>query len=530
MTRTLVRTPALARRTAAILAAAAGVLVPNAVLLAADDAAAVLDHVREAVGFKSLPAQGLSARGHISIRGLDGSFSTVFDNQGRFATTVDSRLPLSAGYDGKTAWEVDHSGISRVVSLGDRAEELLSTWFFTGQWLAAGTPLKVDMAPEQGDGKAVVLTLSMDEGATTGTIRIDRATWLPESFEWTSGTTPRSLKVSGYAEHAGLKLPAHAEEIDGHEHVVYDVESVETAPQFMRSPYERVVAPPPGIRFEAGAPAALEVKKAPTGHLLVKPKINGQDAGWFIFDTGAGITVISPAVADKFGLESFGKIGLVGVGGAKSAAFRQGEGMTLGPATIEKPIMTELDLSFLNVLMGEEIAGVIGYEVVGRVVAEIDPANAKVALHDSTTYQLARGQWQEMLLNSRTPVLKATFEDHEGLFTLDTGAGQSTVMMHALATERFKLLEGRKTTSSMLGGVGGMVPAKVGDLEWVELAGERHEHVKASFATKPTGAFGNRYITGNLGAGLLTNFTIILDHPHGRLALVKREDQPPAAP
>jgi len=35
------------------------------------------------------------------------------------------------------------------------------------------------------------------------------------------------------------------------------------------------------------------VKRAPTGHPLVKPVVNGQDTGWFIFDTGAGIGCVS---------------------------------------------------------------------------------------------------------------------------------------------------------------------------------------------------------------------------------------------
>src|SRR5215470_7433707 len=45
--------------------------------------------------------------------------------------------------------------------------------------------------------------------------------------------------------------------------------------------------------FDPKAPAKLEVKRVKTGHLLVRPVINGHEAGWFIFDTGAGICVVS---------------------------------------------------------------------------------------------------------------------------------------------------------------------------------------------------------------------------------------------
>src|SRR4029079_6780259 len=75
-------------------------------------------------------------------------------------------------------------------------------------------------------------------------------------------------------------------------HSSFTIAAAEPAPAFFRSPYEPRTAPAP-VAFDAAAPAALEVKKAPTGHLLVKPRIAGKDAGWFIFDSGAGNSVVN---------------------------------------------------------------------------------------------------------------------------------------------------------------------------------------------------------------------------------------------
>ncbi len=50
------------------------------------------------------------------------------------------------------------------------------------------------------------------------------------------------------------------------------------------------------------------------GHVLVKPQVNGQLAGWFILDTGASGLVIERDAADRMGLSSFGEVYVAGVG------------------------------------------------------------------------------------------------------------------------------------------------------------------------------------------------------------------------
>ena len=54
-------------------------------------------------------------------------------------------------------------------------------------------------------------------------------------------------------------------------------------------------------RLRAETPAALETKRAASGHVMVRPLIDGKDHGWFIFDTGAGINVLDSSTADAIG-------------------------------------------------------------------------------------------------------------------------------------------------------------------------------------------------------------------------------------
>jgi hypothetical protein len=214
----------------------------------------------------------------------------------------------------------------------------------------------------------------------------------------------------------------------------------------------------------------------------------------------------------------------VGVGGPTAGSFYQASSLTLGPVTIDKPIMVGSDLSFLKPYMGVDIAGIIGFDLLARCISQIDLADSRITIDDPSNYTLPRGQWTDLILYGKHPCVRGGFEGHEGTFNLDTGAGNSTVTMHAPAVEKFKLLEGRQTLPAKLGGVGGMVAAQSGVLTSLDLGGKHFENVPATFATEAKGAFGDSYTVGNIGGGILGKFTLVLDYGHRRIAFLEREE------
>jgi len=273
--------------------------------------------------------------------------------------------------------------------------------------------------------------------------------------------------------------------------------------------------------FDASIAPAIEVKRAKTGHLLVKPAINGHPAGWFIFDTGAGICVISTGHAKDLELERTGDIHGSGVGGGKSMPLYKAKTLTLGPGAFTEQPMMETDLGFLKQHLGDEIAGVIGFGVLSKCVVELDLAAPRIAIHDPKTYGLAHGQWTELTITGGVPSVHATFEEHEGVFRLDTGA-DGFVTFHQPAVEKWKLLEGREVKSAKLGGVGGFVDAKRGVVKSFTLGGVKQENIEATFAVEAKGNFGEADRDGNIGAGLLKPFTLVLDYDSKRIAFVKK--------
>jgi hypothetical protein len=256
----------------------------------------------------------------------------------------------------------------------------------------------------------------------------------------------------------------------------------------------------------------------------VHPLVNGQDLGWFVFDSGAGGMVIDRTAADRLSMPVLDdEVQVLGIGSAGSSRLRQGKHFTLGPMSIDDLKFVELDLTGLSGVLGVPISGIVGFDLISRAVVELDVATPAISIHDPGTYQLTRGDWQNVQFSNNHPVVTARFEgDREGLFVLDTGSND-TVIFHAPAVERYKLLEGRTTTERRGRGIGGTVVHQRGVLEWFEFGGHRFDQLRVSFHANPDVAADIR-LTGNIGTRLFSRFVMVFDYTRQRMAFV---DRPP---
>lgn len=270
--------------------------------------------------------------------------------------------------------------------------------------------------------------------------------------------------------------------------------------------------------FAQGVPAALEVKRANTGHLLVRPSINGHRPGWFIFDTGAGIDVLDPELADGLGLHDAGGVDASGMGGITPSRLRRADLMELGPMRLPRHTLMLADLKFLTPHTGERIAGVVGYGVLSRCIAEFDLSAATIQLLDPAAYSLPRGEWKELLLIERLPAIHGSIEGHDAILRLDTG-DNGHLAIHQHAVERWKLLEGRETTPIGVGGVGGVASARRGVIRTLQFAGRSLTDVPTNFATTTKGALAAKNKDGALGAKVLT-MPLVFDYAGRRIAFL----------
>lgn len=273
--------------------------------------------------------------------------------------------------------------------------------------------------------------------------------------------------------------------------------------------------------FSATASAELEVKRSKAGQLLVHPLVNGKDAGWFIFDTGAGICCIDDRQIEPLGLAAAGAIDALGVGGPQATKLWRADKLELGPLTLTNHPLMSLDLAFLEKSLGAKIGGIVGYGVLSRCVAEVDVKAPAISLFDPADYEIGDADWTEISLADRRPTVAARFEGHDGRFVLDLG-DNSTLTFHPSAIREWKLLDGRTVTPAPVGGVGGVVDAQLGTIATFELCGLSQRTVSARFVTETRGTSADGSRTGSIGLEYLAPYFLVIDYPSSRVAMRER--------
>lgn len=489
----------------------------------------VMQRVRQAtqISKDKIPETGLQLTGKGSYAGMPATYQLLFNRAGHFVQKSEARIITAVGYDGSSVWVQDLGGEQRIQELTDRNKSITAGLFATSLWIDASSGFSYTMDP--GQPKEGVYTLKYKHPATdsAGIIRIDAKTWLPLDCSMQAEGRVVTRSMSEVIEFNGMKFPRKFSSKSASDSVDnFVIENIQQAPTFVRNPYTPLIGKPADVSFDNSFPAELEVKRANTGHLLVKAMINGKDVGWFIFDSGAGAHCLDNGVIKELGLEQFGELPAIGVGGSVKTKFSRPETMTLGRATLKNPVCVGLDLGFLSGPMGAKIAGVVGYGAFHRCIVEMDMYKSTISVYDPQGYDQARveNRWQKLYQAGRVSCVDAEFEGHKGVFKLDTGAAGSNVAIHAPIVEKFKLLDGRATEDTMVGGVGGMVKAKKGKLQYFEIGGHRMENVEAEFATTKQGAFNSSDTLGNIGGELVKPFRMVFDYQNKRIAFVKRVD------
>jgi hypothetical protein len=488
----------------------------------AEDVGTVLARMREAAGSKVL--QGLTdefvIRGRCDHYETVGEYTLRFTAAGKFRQVIDGPLGDTHGFDGTTCWQVNTSGVPRTVELAERDKRQLWVGMQSGQWLAGVARDAVALAPGEGDDEHVVLDVK--QGRLKARLFVSRTTWLPDRLRQTGVGGEQIWTFTRYRDDLGWKLPGKiAVQIGAGITDTYEVRSVSRAAAEAGA-FDPVKSRPMDARFHADAPPRVELKRASTGHVLVRAKVDGADLGWLIFDTGAGsATVLHRETAAQLNLTPVGALPVTTFLGSTRSRIVRGKSLEVGPLTLDKPFFVEMDLGFVRQAMGKEVVGIVGYDLLSRCVAELSLADDSLKVYDPERYHLDSAAWRKLTFNKLLPLVPAAFEGGKGLFRIDVGASGgpfANAVFHAPVVDDLNLLKDRKVTINRLGSS----RVALGKTGWFELAGHRFENPDVAFALDRQGPLGDEYVEGNLGVEFLKPFRIVLDYQQERVAFVRR--------
>ncbi|MGH7595095.1 MAG: aspartyl protease family protein [bacterium] len=480
--------------------------------------AEITSRMSEALKLNNLERQtgNIIIEGEATNAGTDGTFRLTFAWDGRFVRRLETLLSEAAGFDGVAGWMVDWMGMPRILEQGELEWLQLVTGVQTGLWLREDSSFVITTIGTGASNAELVLSVIHKNGSLQAEARVEASSWRVKSFRYNGIRGEEALELGDYKEIAGWVLPGRLHHTVNNISIAsFELRSVATRPSHHTgNPYRPITSRPNDTQFDHAISSQLEVKRAPSGHFLIRAKIDGHDGGWFILDTGASVSTISRETAVRLQLAQIGTVPLTSMFGVVASPVRRADLLAVGPFALQRPIFVEMDFTPIDQALGLSVAGAIGYDLFSRAIVEIDMARNAVNINDPRAYRRRAEDWQELMIQHQMPVVRASFEgNHQRWFRLDIGAAV-TVMFHTPAVRELDLLKGRDGTPSRIGQLG----VVFGAIAWFELAGHRFNQPKVIFVISENGPVADPHTAGNIGLEFLQPFKLIFDYANKRIA------------
>ncbi|HEX4608980.1 MAG TPA: aspartyl protease family protein [Urbifossiella sp.] len=353
---------------------------------AADPAAEeVRGKVRAAVGYDAFRKleHGVVLDGKARHDGFPGTFTLRLRPDGRYAVVIDTKTGFATGFDGKGRWSRRCTTPALPVELRYGDIYRFQYGILGHRWLAADGGFTVAIDPAEHRPYRPCLVVRHPDCPTLGArVYLDPATWLPTRFSVLVDGGESVTEMADWRDVGGAKVPGWVAfgRYAGGSELTAATAAPAPPPPAGADPF----APPPPAADTAFVPAARAAAEAKVvdGVLLVRPAVNGAPGPWLMLNTGATSTSVAAAAADRLGLPTLGR---VGVNPGIDTRYRTADRFTLGPATVSGLPLVEIPterFAAMGEVIKAELGGMLGGDVLARVVLEADWGAGTAAVHD----------------------------------------------------------------------------------------------------------------------------------------------------
>ena len=503
----------------------------------ADDVSGLLARSKQAAGGARWDAaRSWHGDGTLSTGGLSGEFHATVDL--RTGRSVDSyklgSVEGADGFDGARAWERDPGGEVAALDAPDtlrraRSQAWLDArayWFPQRIACAWG---KVEI--RQADGNAFRVLHATPRDGDEIALWFDAHALLARSVQ-RQGSDTATTTYDDYRDAGGVRLPFH---------LVTDLTDAagRTDPRrrieirFERIALDVPVADADFAMPAMGATARIDAADGVTtipfelvnNHIYVDGKIDGKPAH-FLLDTGGG-NLLTPDAARRFGLQGEGKLAMSGSGEERvDVALAHAGEVRIGAAALSKAVFYVLDLGQLAAVVGVNLDGLVGYEMFRRFDVRIDYAARKVTLSEPGKRQPPAGATVlPFTLDEHTPIVTGTLDGLPLRMTVDTGSRSALTLDSPFVREHDLVKRYRADVDSVVGwGVGGAARGNAARFGSLQLGDLRIDGIAGELFTGNKGAFANPELGGNLGGGVLRQFTVAFDYQAKKMYLAPNAD------
>ena len=463
--------------------------------------------------------------------GLEGTFVEWSEAPIKSRQNVDlTILKQTSGDNGENAWTVDPNGKLQVHrderSVNDRQVKLLMAQYEHLNRDSKSFTLTLEKIDTAAGAACYVVRITNTINQDTIHQYIDTASYrllktavkTPNSETRTTFSDYRDVNgvLVSFAQDA-LMLPTGMKQVVRLTRVESNIPVDAT---LFEPPTEDVT----DFRFVNGRSAENIPFRFIEDHIYLPVTINGKEWVWLL-DTGASMSVLDSSIAVEMGIKAEGSMTGQGAGNLVQVAFADLPPFSLQGLEFQKQKVAVIPINWLlRKWVGFEVAGILGYDFLSRVVTKVDYANQMISFYlpDSFVYVGTGTALNAPVADNGFHLPLVVDGQYGGLWNLDLGAGGMS--FHYPYAKDHKLLD--LPGVDRLGfGAGGSSPTRDVYFKTIEFAGFTQAMPIVQVPRElSTGAFASGALTGNIGNTLLRHLVLFLDYKHEKVIVEKGKD------
>ena len=497
----------------AVVVVSFGIVAPTRAFAAVPDIGALLVRYRHAVDDADAPKLvRVQSSGTIAGAHLTGAFHTWIEHdRERTDQNLGPRSERTLRI-GDRFWYADADGDVReftgVLARRERTERFIDSGEF-----AKAPERCVSRGATIIEGRAVDSIDVTALGGETETLYLDAVSGLPTRLAFDDDDGRTTIDFSDWRDIGGHRFPFRSVSSNGDR--AYDTTQITTAVD--------VASPIDGATFSPLQPrridmAGVEVLALESfeGHLYAPVRI-GAHRYQFLLDTGAQNILIDKRVARELGLASLGALEASGASRTGGLALTEVPDIAIGRGHLHDIVATTLDLG-ASTAGAFRIDGILGYPFFAAATVKIDPAERTMTFGPPGSIE-PTGERIAVELDRAIPEahlrLNATLE---APFIVDTG-NAAEVLLYKPFVDRHPGIVPFTLTSRHSYGIGGATISYRSSLDRIEFGAVAIYHAETDVMQATKGAFADRFDAGNVGLGILKNFTMTFDLAHAAMYL-----------
>lgn len=125
--------------------------------------------------------------------------------------------------------------------------------------------------------------------------------------------------------------------------------------------------------------------------IFIRVMVNDSEELNFMFDTGAGVTVLNASVADRLGLTYTGTARIGTGGNTMQSRSSAGNTISIGRAVVQDLTFEVFTFDHLSRHFDISVDGIIGYDLMSRYIVETDPRAERLRLYAQEAFTAPAG-------------------------------------------------------------------------------------------------------------------------------------------